>query len=167
MRLNFLLVCLLMGAVSNSAVGGSIKKWVDANGQVHYGDKPPNSAVTTDVKVRKSPVVEQSQTKKSNTQSSNTESRSARMERQKKSRKRSAQTNSYDALLKNAKNSSAEKWKKNFVKKCKENRGTNCEDPAYQEGHRPLTQQEQRDVVHARRWRERQVQENRARQGYY
>lgn len=167
MRLNIPTLCLLLWAVSTVAVGGSIKKWVDANGQVHYGDKPPSSVVTTDVQVRKSPVVEQAKTKIADPESRNTEAELARTERAKKSKNRDVSSNSYDALLKNAQRSGAEKWKKDFVKKCKENRGTNCEDPAYQEGHRPLTQQEQRDVVHARRWRERQEQENRARHGYY
>ena len=34
---------------------GAIKKWVDEDGNVHYGDAPPSSAKTQDIRVQAAP----------------------------------------------------------------------------------------------------------------
>ena len=44
------LTCILM-CLSFSVSAGSIHKWVDENGNVHYGDAPPVSAKTKQLKV--------------------------------------------------------------------------------------------------------------------
>ncbi len=45
----------LILVVSTSLHAGTIQKWVDENGNVHYGDAPPVSAKTKDVKVQSAP----------------------------------------------------------------------------------------------------------------
>jgi len=44
------LVCLLI-LVSSSAYAGSIHKWVDEEGNTHYGDAPPASITTKELRV--------------------------------------------------------------------------------------------------------------------
>jgi hypothetical protein len=51
MRYMFLLLLLF----SASAFAGSIHKWVDENGNTHYGDSPPVQAATQSVKVTGTP----------------------------------------------------------------------------------------------------------------
>ena len=41
--------------VSTSLSAGTIQKWVDENGNVHYGDAPPVSAKTEKVRVQSAP----------------------------------------------------------------------------------------------------------------
>ncbi len=41
--------------VATSLHAGTVQKWVDENGNVHYGDAPPVSAKTKDVKVQSAP----------------------------------------------------------------------------------------------------------------
>ena len=48
------LICLLL-AVSTSLGAGSIQKWVDEDGNVHYGDAPPASMKTETVRVQRAP----------------------------------------------------------------------------------------------------------------
>ena len=45
----------LVLAVSSSLHAGSIQKWIDEDGNVHYGDAPPVSARTEDIKVQSAP----------------------------------------------------------------------------------------------------------------
>jgi hypothetical protein len=45
----------LILVVSASSQAGTIQKWVDENGNVHYGDTPPVSAKTKDVNVQSAP----------------------------------------------------------------------------------------------------------------
>ena len=52
--LRILLLAALTTFATASTAGG-IKKWVDADGKVHYGDRAPISVLATDVKVRKAP----------------------------------------------------------------------------------------------------------------
>ena len=49
------LICLTL-LVSMPLHAGSIKKWVDEDGNVHYGDAPPVSASTQDVRVLRAPT---------------------------------------------------------------------------------------------------------------
>ena len=42
--------------VSTSLSAGTIQKWVDENGNVHYGDAPPVSAKTEKVRVQSAPT---------------------------------------------------------------------------------------------------------------
>ena len=51
--MRFALVPILLLAVSVQA--GSIHKWVDEDGNVHYGDAPPVSAQTENVRVLSAP----------------------------------------------------------------------------------------------------------------
>lgn len=44
-------IVIITLAVSLPAAGGSIKKWVDEDGQVHYGDAPPDHARTEEIQV--------------------------------------------------------------------------------------------------------------------
>jgi len=44
------LVCLLI-LISSSAYAGSIQKWVDDEGKTHYGDVPPPSVHTQEIRV--------------------------------------------------------------------------------------------------------------------
>jgi hypothetical protein len=44
------LVCLLI-LISSSAYAGSIQKWVDDEGNTHYGDVPPPSVHTQEIRV--------------------------------------------------------------------------------------------------------------------
>ena len=46
------LLLLLCIAVSVSTYAGSIKKWVDADGKVHFGDAPPAETQTNEIKVK-------------------------------------------------------------------------------------------------------------------
>lgn len=48
------LICLYM-MISSSVFAAGIHKWVDENGGIHYGDKPPVSTVTDQVKVDSAP----------------------------------------------------------------------------------------------------------------
>lgn len=48
------LIFLLL-AVSISLSAGTIHKWVDENGNVHYGDAPPSSVKTENVRVQSAP----------------------------------------------------------------------------------------------------------------
>ena len=48
------LICALM-LVTLPLQAGTIKKWVDADGNVHYGDSPPVSAKTENVRVLSAP----------------------------------------------------------------------------------------------------------------
>ncbi len=48
------LICLTL-LVSMPLQAGAIKKWVDESGNVHYGDAPPVSAKTQDVRVQRAP----------------------------------------------------------------------------------------------------------------
>jgi glutaredoxin len=54
MKVNYLLVALLFIAI-NVAQAGSLFRWVDKNGNVHYGDKPAEDAVATEQKKFSSP----------------------------------------------------------------------------------------------------------------
>jgi hypothetical protein len=51
--MRYLIYLLLM--VSTSLSAGSIQKWVDENGDVHYGDAPPLSTKTENVRVQSAP----------------------------------------------------------------------------------------------------------------
>jgi len=48
------LVCLFI-LISSSAYAGSIHKWVDEEGNTHYGDAPPNSVTTQELRVDVAP----------------------------------------------------------------------------------------------------------------
>jgi hypothetical protein len=48
------LIYLLL-ATSTSLTAGSIQKWTDENGNVHYGDAPPVSTKSEDVRVQSAP----------------------------------------------------------------------------------------------------------------
>jgi hypothetical protein len=48
------LICLLL-TVSTSLSAGAIHKWVDENGNVHYGDAPPAQTKTENVRVQSAP----------------------------------------------------------------------------------------------------------------
>ena len=45
----------LLVVFSTSAAAGTIQKWVDEDGNVHYGDAPPVSAKTKEVRVQSAP----------------------------------------------------------------------------------------------------------------
>ena len=49
------LICLTL-LLSLPLHAGAIKKWVDEEGNVHYGDAPPVSAKTQDVRVQPAPT---------------------------------------------------------------------------------------------------------------
>jgi hypothetical protein len=49
------LIYLLL-SVSTSLSAGTIHKWVDENGNVSYGDSPPASAKSEDIKVQSAPT---------------------------------------------------------------------------------------------------------------
>ncbi len=48
------LICLML-VVSTSLHAGSIHKWVDENGNVHYGDTPPIKIKTENISVQSAP----------------------------------------------------------------------------------------------------------------
>jgi hypothetical protein len=48
------LVCLII-LISSSAYAGSIHKWVDEEGNTHYGDAPPASVSTKELRVDVAP----------------------------------------------------------------------------------------------------------------
>ncbi|MCP4471607.1 MAG: DUF4124 domain-containing protein [Gammaproteobacteria bacterium] len=48
------LICLIL-VVSTSLHAGTIQKWVDENGNVHYGDAPPVSAKSESISVQSAP----------------------------------------------------------------------------------------------------------------
>ena len=48
---------VLLLAVASTGSAGDIKKWVDANGNVSYGDRAPASVTATSFKLRKSSLV--------------------------------------------------------------------------------------------------------------
>lgn len=50
-KFTLLLACLLSITFTHSAMAGKIVKWVDANGKVHYGDKPPMPTASTKSRV--------------------------------------------------------------------------------------------------------------------
>jgi len=52
--MRYLFYLILM--VSTSLSAGTIQKWVDENGNVHYGDAPPVSAKTEKVRVQSAPT---------------------------------------------------------------------------------------------------------------
>ena len=49
------LICLAL-IISMPLHAGAIKKWIDEDGNVHYGDAPPVSAKTQDVRVQRAPT---------------------------------------------------------------------------------------------------------------
>ena len=49
------LICLLL-MVSTSLAAGTIQKWVDEDGNVHYGDAPPASMKTETIRVQRAPT---------------------------------------------------------------------------------------------------------------
>ena len=51
--MRYFIYLLLM--ISTSLSAGTIHKWVDEDGNVHYGDAPPVSAKTQDVRVQSAP----------------------------------------------------------------------------------------------------------------
>ncbi len=48
------LICLIL-VVSTSLHAGTIHKWVDENGNVHYGDAPPASTKSESISVQSAP----------------------------------------------------------------------------------------------------------------
>lgn len=48
------LICLML-VVSTSLHAGAIHKWVDENGNVHYGDTPPIKVKTENISVQSAP----------------------------------------------------------------------------------------------------------------
>lgn len=52
MRRNHLLVLVLTILLPLSVSGGTVYKWTDADGVIHYGDKKPESAESTTIKVQ-------------------------------------------------------------------------------------------------------------------
>jgi len=50
-KITLLLACLLSISFTHTALAGKIVKWVDKNGVVHYGDKPPMPTAATTSKV--------------------------------------------------------------------------------------------------------------------
>lgn len=48
----FLILALFVASASHAA---GIKKWVDENGQIHYGDSPPARANIEDIRVSRPP----------------------------------------------------------------------------------------------------------------
>ena len=77
------LVCLFL-LISSSAYAGSIQKWVDDEGNTHYGDIPPTSVHTQEIRVdvapsdpgKALPRLETSNPESSATESSTTSSNS-------------------------------------------------------------------------------------------
>lgn len=53
MTMRYLLILTVLFSMPLCA--GSIQKWVDDEGNVHYGDAPPNSAETESVRVQRAP----------------------------------------------------------------------------------------------------------------
>ena len=54
-RIAILLTCLtllLVSFVSGNAIAAEVYKWTDANGVVHYGDKPPEGQTAQTINVR-------------------------------------------------------------------------------------------------------------------
>ena len=51
--MRYLIVLALLASMP--AYAGAIKKWVDEDGNVHYGDAPPTSAKTQDIRVQAAP----------------------------------------------------------------------------------------------------------------
>ncbi len=54
MRMRYL-ICLISVLLSASVAAGTIHKWVDEEGNVHYGDAPPVRAKTESVRVQSAP----------------------------------------------------------------------------------------------------------------
>lgn len=48
-----LAVSALLVALASAVNAGSIQKWVDAEGKVHYGDRPPATVMAREVKIHK------------------------------------------------------------------------------------------------------------------
>jgi len=55
MRYSIYPMLVLMLAVSTSLNAGAIHKWVDDNGNVHYGDAPPTKTTSKSVRVQSAP----------------------------------------------------------------------------------------------------------------
>ncbi len=151
--------------LSLTASAASIHKWTDLEGNVHFGDQP-----STDVRAVKIHVPQNSTSAVAiDVESSGIEAQPQRM-RERKPENQAARRYTRAVSIHDPTTIKFENWLAVFVDKYHANRGTNCDDPSYQDGHRPLTSAEQnqvKDAVHARREREWRELEYRIRHGQY
>lgn len=52
-----LLIVMVLSLISSQVYASGIQKWIDVNGQVHYGDTPPPQIQTQTIKTNKRPSV--------------------------------------------------------------------------------------------------------------
>jgi len=52
MKFKHLLITITLILLSSNTQASSIHKWVDAQGNIHYGDKPPDNTLAKEVKIR-------------------------------------------------------------------------------------------------------------------
>ncbi len=167
------ILCFSVSAlVAEMGLAGGINKWVDENDRVHFGEKPPSDISATAVKIptNRAPHDELDSTNEHHSSSIEAQLRRMHASKAKAAKKRDIRNRTSAKTIKALELDSFEQWQKSFVEKCKNNHGTNCNDPGYQHGHRRLNAQERRDVrdsVNARRHRERRKLENRALQRNY
>lgn len=58
-KIGRVMILLVASQVAYLASAGTVKKWVDANGKVHFGDAPPDYARAQDLEVKNQKIVVQ------------------------------------------------------------------------------------------------------------
>ncbi|MFT4582112.1 MAG: hypothetical protein ACI915_005168 [Gammaproteobacteria bacterium] len=154
MTLSLISAGLLICCVSLTASAAGINKWTDAQGNVHFGDQPPAQAIELHTPTRAAPEPGSDEAKA--IESSSIEAQLERTNLLGHPAKTAKARTRGNPSIRNRRIAGLERWKSEFVKKCKTNHGANCGSPSYQDDHRPLTAEEQvnvQDAIHARRRR--------------
>ncbi len=105
----------LLAVCTAAPAPAQINKWVDENGRVHYGDRPPANKPSTTIQIQKSPPTARNEAPNAATGKPSVEPPKAGA--------------AGDPPVDPAKAQEAQKQRERLIVECKNNRGINCDNP--------------------------------------
>ena len=106
----------LLAVCAAAPVPAQINKWVDENGRVHYGDRPPANKPSTTVQIQKSPPA-------------TVQNEASSVAPGKPSAEQPKAGAAGDSPIDRMKAEQAQKQRERLIAECKNNRGINCDSP--------------------------------------
>lgn len=124
----------LLAVCAAAPASAQINKWVDENGRVHYGDRPPANKPSTTVQIQKSPPMATNEAPNATTGKPSVEPPKAGA--------------AGDPQIDAVKAKEVQKQRERLIVECKNNRGINCDSPEtvkqMQNEDTPLTAEQRR-----------------------
>ena len=131
MPLSLISASLMIYCVSLTAWAAGINKWTDPQGNVHFGDQPPPNVHVEELRIPTRAAPEPGSEEARALELSSIEAQLERMKALKHPAKTARAKSRGNPSISNRRIAGLERWKSDFVKKCKANHGTNCESPSY------------------------------------